>query len=139
MATRRKKDTQLQKYVDVLNYILEKLSPNYNEEGRDLHRNNIYFASEVFNKYGITEKQIYDDINCGKYGSLKKFKNVIDEIREEKLLQQSLTRSYDGNFSKFVLSNKFKYAEKSENINKNEMTLKDFNISDLIQIEKDDE
>ena len=138
MAT-RKKDTQLQKYVDVLNYILYKLSANYNKDGIDLHRNNIYFASEVFDKFGVTEKQIYDEINCGKYGSLKRFKNVINEIREEKLIQQSLTRSYDGNFSKFVLSNKFKYAEKSENINKNEMTLKDFNISDLIEIEKDNE
>jgi len=132
----KKKET-IEKYIEVLNYIIWKISPNYNDEGIDLHKNNIYFNSEILGKFGVTENYIKDEIKRLNIKKLNEVIKMIDDIREDKMLENSLTRKYDGGFAKFVLSNKYKYAEKSENINKSEMSFKDFKISDLIEIEED--
>lgn len=135
----KSKDREVIKLVEIIEWIIWKLLPNTVTKGEktvDLHRDNIYFTGETYNKFNMTEQTLRIKIN-DKFPQLKDMLVILDEIREEKLLQQSLNKNFDGTFAKFVLTNKYKnlYEEKAKVVN----SFEGFKVSDLIEIEGEDE
>lgn len=136
----KKKNKDITKYIDFLNYIIKKISPNLDKDGRDLHADNIYLGAELVQKFGWTEKYIRNKIMAEDLQQLKPYLEMINDIREDKLINNTLLRRYDSSFSKFILINRWKedYKDKQTIDSTTNINFDNFSVRDLIDLERKD-
>lgn len=130
----KEKEKELEKIIDeIALWLLPKWVKN-EDTGKvyDEHSNNFSPAAFLKEKYGYAPSKITNMIADIPW-LMKKY-DEINEIKEAKLINQSLTKKIDGNFAKFLLVSKWKYtSERSDSTHQ----IKDFDIKDLIGFEDD--
>lgn len=99
-------------------------------QGEDL--GNIFYQ-----EFLIIEKDLYEELIaylCGKFSSFLKLIEKANKIQELKLQKYGVGDRLNATMTKFVLTNKHGWSEKNEN--KNEVSLSNFNLKDVINFKE---
>lgn len=88
---------------------------------------NIFIGEFLVNEVGISSLRFLEKLRERPY--LGKEYRKVKDIQEYKLLKDGLLKRYDSSLVKFVLSNKFNYAEKAE------IDFKGVNLKELISFD----
>ena len=114
---------------ETITKMFDELENWLNEDPNNLFMNE-YFTDRGLGRQGVKELLIL-------YPWLHERYDILFEKQQYKLLKAGLFREVDSGLTKFVLSSKYNWKDKT--IIENEVTMKDFDIRDLVGFDDDKE